>query len=246
MEKGIFAEKIKKYFYEFASINLSDKQIDKFFLFMNYLLEQNKLFNLTSIVDEEKVILKHFLDSVQLVNFINKKNINTDKLKFVDIGTGAGFPGIPLSIVFDQSEFLLIESLNKKTEFLEKTKKLIDAKNISVINGRAEEIAHNDQYREKYDFVLSRAVASMNILSEIMTGFAKNGGFICFYKLSNSEKELSDSKNSLKTMNLKKVEDIDYILPTEEVQKKIYIYSKTNSLDPKFPRRMSAIKNKPL
>ena len=246
MEKLEFGKKIRECFLKEIEIDLTDYQVNQFFLFKDYLIEQNKLFNLTSIVEEEKIIAKHFLDSAELVKFVKNEDDGTKKPKIIDVGTGAGFPAIPLSIIYPEYKFLLLDSLNKRINFLSEVVKLLDLKNVELVCGRAEELGHEKRYREQFDLATSRAVAKFNVLSEFVSCFVKKNGCAYFYKLDNNLDELSEASNALKEMQLELSEELTYILPFDDVKKKIYVFEKVNSLKDCYPRKMKAIKNKPL
>ena len=144
----------------YLSINLSDIKLEQFYTYMNLLIEWNKKINLTAIVEEKDIIIKHFLDSLTISKYINSNQ------KIMDIGTGAGFPGIPLKIVQENINMNLIDSLNKRITFLNEVVNKIELKNIVAIHSRAEDLAKIEEHREKYDIVVSRAVAKLNTLFE--------------------------------------------------------------------------------
>ena len=170
----------------------NDKTNLKFFEYMQILIEWNKKINLTAITDEKEIILKHFIDSLAISKYC------TDG-KIIDVGTGAGFPGIPLKIWNNNLEITLLDSLNKRIMFLEKVIEQLELNNIYTIHGRAEEMATKEQYREKYDFAVSRAVAPMNVLLEYMLPFVKVGGK-CICMKGNNIEELEKCKNALEIL----------------------------------------------
>ena len=141
-------------------IELTKEQIEKYYNYMNLLLEWNEKINLTAIIDPKEIILKHFVDSLTIAKYIKKDE------KLIDVGTGAGFPGIPVSIVKESTDIVLLDSLNKRINFLEEVKENLKLKNITTIHGRAEEFGKNKKKRETYDIATSRAVAPLNILLE--------------------------------------------------------------------------------
>ena len=159
MEKIVFKKKMNELLSE-INIEINENKIDMFYLYMQELLEWNKKINLTAIEDENEIILKHFIDSLTVQKYIkNAQNI-------IDIGTGAGFPGIPLAIVNEKSNIVLLDSLNKRINFLNNVIQKLELSNVKAIHGRAEDLAKIVQHREKYDIVISRAVAPFNILLE--------------------------------------------------------------------------------
>jgi len=190
-------EDIKRYIYEKANENnivLSENEINLFYLYMNNLIEWNSKINLTAIKDEKEIVIKHFIDSILVKNEL--KNVR----KVLDIGSGAGFPGIPLKIVNDSLEFTLIDSVNKKVNFMNDTIEKLGLKNITALHGRAEDFAHQEEYREKYDVVVSRAVSNMTTLVEYMLPFVKVGGRCICLKGPNVDEELNLAKNAIKIL----------------------------------------------
>ena len=246
MEKIEFERKIREYLCNETKIDLTELQVNQFFIFMNYLIEQNKLFNLTSIVEEEKIIIKHFLDSLEIVESIKNIDDGTKTLSFIDVGTGAGFPAVPLSIVFPEHKFCLLDSLNKRIKFLSEVKNILGLKNVELVCGRAEELGNDKKYREQFDIATSRAVAKLNILAEFVSCFVKKSGRIFLYKTYDSIDEYIEAKHSLNEMQLVLKREITYTLPLENAKRKIYLLEKTNELDSCYPRRMATIKKKPL
>lgn len=218
---------------EKIGINLSSDQKEKFSKYLSYLQEYNKNVNLTAITNEEDIYLKHFYDSV-----ISSSYFTFENQRILDIGTGAGFPGIPLLICFPNIKLTLLDSNNKKTIFLEKLKHELDL-NYTVITGRAEEL----KLKENFDVITSRAVSNLQILLEISVPLLKVGGNLIAYK-SNVEEELIASKNALEKLNSKVISiNKTYIkgnLRTIIVIKKLNL---TNSI---YPRSYSKIKKNPL
>lgn len=163
-------------------IELEEIQIKQFYEYMKFLLEWNEKINLTAITDEDEIILKHFIDCISIQKYIdNDANI-------IDLGTGAGFPGIPLKIVMPEAKITLVDSLNKRINFLNELINKLELKNIETIHSRAEELAKNKKYREKFDIALSRAVAPLNVLTEYTLGFIKIGGRLIAMKGSNARR----------------------------------------------------------
>ena len=172
------------------NITISDEQMNNFTLYMDNLIEWNKKINLTAIKEDKDIIVKHFIDSILI-----EREVVGDKL--IDIGSGAGFPGIPLKIVRDDLKVTLIDSVNKKVLFMQDSIEKLKLDNIVAIHCRAEEYAHNNQYRESFDVATSRAVANMCTLVEYMLPFVKVGGKCICMKGPNSEEEINDSKKAI-------------------------------------------------
>ena len=171
-------------------IELSEKQMEQFLQYYEMLVEKNKVMNLTAITEFDEVVEKHFLDSVSLTQQLDLHQ----PLKVLDLGTGAGFPGIPLKIVFPELEITLMDSLNKRVLFLQDVISSLQLENIEAVHGRAEEAARNKKYRESFDLCVSRAVANISTLSEYCLPFVKIGGSFISYKSSTIEDELKDGK----------------------------------------------------
>ena len=172
---------------EELGITLNNTQKHQFIRFYEYLIEKNKVMNLTGITEFDEVLVKHFLDSLCCVKAVDMSQVKT----VMDIGTGAGFPGVPLKITFPEVEACLLDSLNKRVKFLEETFELLGLNGISAIHGRAEEYAKNKSYREKYDLCVSRAVSGLATLSEYCLPYVKVGGVFVSYKSGSVKEELS-------------------------------------------------------
>lgn len=223
-----FTEKLNRAFKEHIGIELEEKKCEQFFDFMNLLIEKNKVMNLTSITDPDEIILRHFVDSCMPLKFYDKicnkggvsdsENLGGElndvetrlsktrlsdffaNMDLVDIGTGAGFPGLPLAIVCDKANFILTDSLGKRIFFLEEVVDKIKISNVKLIKSRAEDFCTQGDYREKFDFVFSRGVAKLSVLSEYCLPAIKVGGKMLSYKMNNIESELADGQNAIKTL----------------------------------------------
>ncbi|MDR1627590.1 MAG: 16S rRNA (guanine(527)-N(7))-methyltransferase RsmG [Oscillospiraceae bacterium] len=233
-------EKFKKYCLE-ADINITREQIDMFSVYMDFLIEYNKHTNLTSIVNPEEIVIKHFLDSIIINKFIKIGGIQN----IIDVGTGAGFPGIPIKICFKNINLTLLDSVNKKVVFLKKLceKLKID---VDIIHSRAEDSAKNLLYREKFDLVLSRAVAPLNVLSEYCIPYVRKSGFFVSYKGSNVKEELLKCTDCFEVLG-GKIFDIKKLnLPEIGDTRNFVIIEKINNCSIKYPRSASNIIKKPL
>ncbi len=232
-----FKIELKKIFKKYQ-INLSDEQCESFEKYYNLLIEWNKKFNLTSITDRDEVILKHFLDSCVTTMMIN------DNSYIIDIGAGAGFPSIPLKILNPTLKLVLVDSVNKKITFLNEIIKQLNLKNTIAIHERIEDIAHKEIYREKFDYVVSRAVASLNTLSEYALPFLKLDGIFLAYKSFDVESEINNSKNAI-TLLGGKLENI-IIKNLENLSRKIVVIKKINLTQKLYPRSKNKPRTNPL
>ena len=183
MEYNNFKEELL-YKMKKIDIELTEKQVKQFYNYMNLLIEWNNKINLTAITEPKEIILKHFVDCATINKFI-------DENKVLDIGTGAGFPGIPLKIINEDLEITLADSLNKRIKFLDIVIETLELNKIETIHARAEELAKNKKYRQSYDIVVSRAVAALNVLLEYTTPFIKVGGKVICMKGNNVEEEIN-------------------------------------------------------
>lgn len=221
-------------------LELTDEQIENFYDFMNLLIEKNKVMNLTGITEPKEVILKHFIDSLTALKYINENNT------VIDVGTGAGFPGVPLKITKNSLEITLLDSLNKRINFLNEVIENTGLDNIRTIHGRAEDFGRNIEYREKYDVAISRAVAPLNILLEYMLPFVKVGGKCICMKGSNCDEEIENAKNAIKKLG-GEIEKIDkFSLPNSDNNRTILIIKKVKKIDKQYPRNAGIPTKKPL
>ena len=221
-------------------INLDNEICNKLYNYMNLLLEWNEKINLTAITDEKEIILKHFIDSFTINKFINSGD------KMLDIGTGAGFPGLPIKIIRAEVDVFLMDSLNKRINFLNEVIESLQLKNIEAFHSRAEEMAKNNKFREKFDVVTSRAVAKLNILLEYMLPYTKiNGKCLCM-KGPNIEEEIKEAEKALKILGgeIEKIEKI--ILPDSNIERNIIIIRKKSATPLKYPRKAGMPTKEPL
>lgn len=201
MKKKLFS------YAKFYDIHLTDIQIEKFVDYYKFLIKKNKVMNLTSIVKEEEVVLKHFIDSLMIIKYLN-----LNESKIIDIGTGAGFPGIPLAIVLTDCDFLLTDALMKRVNFINEVVDICNLTNVKCIHGRAENLSKISEYREKYDYCVSRAVSNLSVLLEYCTPFIRVGGKFIAYKSGLFKEELLQSDNAQKILNCSFVDSIDFSL----------------------------------
>lgn len=227
---------------EELGIELSERQKEQYITFYEYLVEKNKVMNLTGITEFEEVLTKHFLDSLACVKAIDVKNI----INVIDIGTGAGFPGVPLKIAFPHLEACLLDSLKKRVNFLEESFRLLQFENISAIHGRAEEFAKNKTYREKYDLCVSRAVSNLATLSEYCLPYVKTGGCFISYKSGKVQEEAEQAEKAIKILG-GKVKDIVYFnLPDSEIERSLVVIEKIKPTPGRYPRKAGTPLKEPL
>ena len=219
-----------------------NEAIDKLDKFMKMVVEWNENVNLTSIVEEDEFIYKHFIDSLLCGNFEK-----FDKVKSViDIGTGAGFPGIPLSIVYPDKTFVLLDSLNKRVKFINIAIDELGLKNVKAIHSRAEDIGQDKEYREQFDFCVSRAVARLNILGEYCLPLVKVGGYFAAYKGSLADEEINESKKAIEILG-GIVESVDIPMVNESISEhKIVYIKKKKGTAKKYPRQPGTPAKNPL
>lgn len=228
--RKIFLEAIKT-----IEIDISEEKIKKFFDFYVDLIETNKSLNLTAITDMKEVIYKHFVDSLSLVKVIS--DLSNKKYKIIDIGTGAGFPGIPLAIVFNNVDFVLLDSLNKRLKFIAGICEKLDLKNVSLIHGRAEDYAREIEYRENFDFAISRAVANLSTLSEICVGFVKVDGYFISYKSEKANEEVENAVRAFKLLGIKLEKIESFTMDIDGASRNLLVIKKEKKLDKKYPRK---------
>lgn len=231
----IFKENIKE-----LNIELSQKQLDQFYSYMEILIEWNKVMNLTNIIEPIEIIQKHFVDSLTILKEIDNLS------KIIDVGTGAGFPGIPIKIAIPETKIVLLDSLNKRIKFLDEVIEKLQLINIETIHGRAEELAKNRLHREKYDIAVARAVAPLNILSEYLLPFVNVGGYAICMKGSKGKEEAKDAKKSIEILGGKVLKIEEFSLPKTEMERTIVKIEKIKNTDKKYPRKAGTPSKEPL
>ena len=232
-----FDEKLKE-----LDITLSEKQQAQFYRYYELLVEWNKVMNLTGITEYEEVNEKHFIDSLSLVKVLDISKINT----VIDVGTGAGFPGIPLKIAFPHLKVTLLDSLNKRIKYLDTVIDELELKDIHTIHGRAEEYARKEEYREKYDLAVSRAVANLSTLSEYCVPYVKVGGMFVPYKSGEIDEEVKAAQTALKVLGGKQTEVVKFTLPGSDINRSFVKIQKVKSTGKKFPRKAGLPAKEPI
>ena len=232
-----FDEKLKE-----LDITLSEKQQAQFYRYYELLIEWNKVMNLTGITEYEEVNEKHFIDSLSLVKVLDISKINT----VIDVGTGAGFPGIPLKIVFPHLKVTLLDSLNKRIKYLDTVIDELELEDIHTIHGRAEEYARKEEYREKYDLAVSRAVANLSTLSEYCVPYVKVGGMFVPYKSGEIDEEVKAAQTAIKVLGGKQTEVVKFTLPGSDINRSFVKIEKVKSTGKKFPRRAGLPAKEPI
>jgi 16S rRNA (guanine(527)-N(7))-methyltransferase GidB len=227
---------------EMLSVEVDRKKIDQFNQFYDLIVEWNKVMNLTAITDYKDVVEKHFLDSLSI-----ERILKLDDIKAVmDVGTGAGFPGMPLKIIYPELKITLLDSLNKRVKFLNEVIRQLELKNIDAIHGRAEDIGKNENYREKYDLCVSRAVANLATLSEYCMPFVRVGGVFVSYKSGDIDEEVLKSKKAISLFGGKIDEVVKFQLPGTDINRAFVKIKKIKGTPKKYPRKSGIPSKEPL
>ena len=230
---------------EELGIELSEKQIDQFIKYYEMLVEKNKVMNLTAITEFNEVIVKHFIDSLALVKVVDKDDLSNG-ISIIDIGTGAGFPGIPLKIAFPNINITLLDSLNKRINFLKEVSDELGFEGIDFIHGRSEDFGRNPQFREKFDICVSRAVANLATLSEFCVPFVKVGGSFISYKAGDCGEEVKESMKAVEKMGGKIINQLEYMVPTSDLNRVLLFIEKEKATPKSFPRKAGTPAKEPI
>lgn len=225
-----------------VGIDITDIMEEQLLTYYNMLVEKNKVMNLTAITEFEDVVIKHFADSVAIIHAMDISGMH----KILDLGTGAGFPGMVLKIVMNQPEYTLLDSLNKRIQFLKEVSDSLDLQGIEGVHGRAEDFAKLPAFRESYDLCVSRAVANLATLSEYCIPFVKIGGYFIAYKAGDCEDEILAAANAVKTLGAEIESVVKYTLPDTDIERTFVVIAKKSKTSKMFPRKAGLPSKEPL
>ncbi len=224
------------------NITVTNLQIEQFMDYYEMLIERNKVMNLTAITEYEEVLSKHFIDSLSLIKILDIDR----EIKVLDMGTGAGFPGIPLKIAFPKINVVLMDSLNKRVNFLNEVIDELKLKDIAAVHGRAEDFAKKDNYREKFDICVSRAVAKLSTLSEYCIPYVKVEGYFISYKAGNIQNELENAKKAIEVLGGSLEQTVSFRLPDTEMERTLIKIKKISPTPKVYPRNAGKPAKEPI
>lgn len=225
-----------------VGIILNDRQLRQFEQFYHLLTEKNKVMNLTAITEEDEVIDKHFMDSLSCARVMDMSRVRS----LVDVGTGAGFPGIPLKIVYPEIRVLLVDSLNKRVQFLNEVIDQLSLSGVEAVHGRAEDISRRKEYRAVFDLAVSRAVANLRTLSEYCVPFVKVNGYFISYKAGKGMQEIEESANCMRELGCKIMETEEFELSDQDSMRVLIKIKKCRGTSSKYPRKAGIPSRNPL
>ena len=227
---------------ESLNIELDQEQQEKFYQFCELLIEWNKVMNLTGITDYDEVYEKHFVDSLAVAKVIDLSKLN----RIIDIGTGAGFPGIPLKIAFPHLEVVLLDSLQKRIHFLDEVACKLGLQKVITLHGRAEDYARGSEYRESFDLCVSRAVANLAVLSEYCVPYVSVGGYFISYKSGNADEEIKQAETSIRVLGGRMEEVVKFKLPLSEIERSFVKIHTESYKKNKYPRKAGVPEKSPI
>ena len=223
-------------------VSLTDKQIEQFLIYYELLTEWNSFMNLTAITEYEDVLKKHFVDSVSLIQAVDVRK----ELTLIDVGTGAGFPGLALKIAYPELKVTLLDSLQKRIQFLDAVIEKLGLEEIETIHGRAEDFAKPQKLRESFDLCVSRAVANLSTLSEYCLPFVKVGGYFIPYKSEKIAQEKEEAKKALELLGGKFERQVEFMLPSSDIYRNLFVIKKVKETPKKFPRKAGLPAKEPI
>lgn len=227
---------------EVLGIKLNEKQIKQFLTYYEMLVEWNSFMNLTAITEFEDVMKKHFIDSISLIKAYDiSKPVNV-----IDVGTGAGFPGLALKIAYPNLKITLLDSLNKRIQFLNEVIQKLQLEEITTIHGRAEDYSKREEYREKFDLCVSRAVANLSTLSEYCLPYVKKGGYFVSYKSEKVLEEIIIAEHAIKILGGIIDRQVEFYLPKSDIYRNLFVIKKVENTPKKYPRKAGLPSKEPL
>ena len=227
---------------EVLGIKLNEKQIKQFLTYYEMLVEWNSFMNLTAITEFEDVMKKHFIDSISLIKAYDiSKPVNV-----IDVGTGAGFPGLALKIAYPNLKITLLDSLNKRIQFLNEVIQKLQLEEITTIHGRAEDYSKREEYREQFDLCVSRAVANLSTLSEYCLPYVKKGGYFVSYKSEKVSEEIIIAENAIKILGGIIDRQVEFYLPKSDIYRNLFVIKKVENTPKKYPRKAGLPSKEPL
>lgn len=223
-------------------VSLTDRQIEQFLIYYELLTEWNSFMNLTAITEYEDVLKKHFVDSVSLIQAVDVRK----ELTLIDVGTGAGFPGLALKIAYPELKVTLLDSLQKRIQFLDAVIEKLGLEGIETIHGRAEDFAKPQKLRESFDLCVSRAVANLSTLSEYCLPFVKVGGYFIPYKSEKIAQEKEEAKKALELLGGEFERQVEFMLPSSDIYRNLFVIKKVRETPKKFPRKAGLPAKEPI
>ncbi len=229
-------------------VNIGDEELNKLYRYYTKVIDKNKVMNLTAITEEDEFIVKHIIDSLSIAKSAEFKTMISGKNEpsLIDVGTGAGFPGMVLKIVYPCLKIVLFDSLKKRLNFLDEVITELELSNISTLHGRAEDCGHDKMYRENFDIAVSRAVANMSSLSEYCLPFVKRDGYFIAYKSGDSSEELNEAKHAIKILGGSIESETALVLPDSDIERSLIAARKIKSTPVQYPRKAGTPTREPI